>query len=60
MESMPTTDTVLLVATQMGKNTNFIVIFIYNSGEGFGLWSIALQGEILWKTGQGPKEDFDR
>jgi hypothetical protein len=37
MESIPTTDTVLLKATQMGENVNFIVILIYNNRKGFGL-----------------------
>jgi len=37
MESMPTTDTVLLIATQTGKNMNFIGILIYNNRKRFGL-----------------------
>jgi len=60
MESMPTTDTVLLIATQTGKNMNFIGILIYNNRKRFGLWSNSLQGEFFWKMGQGPKEDFER
>ena len=55
MESILTTDTVMLIATQMGKNMNVIVVLIYNKGKGYGLRSNALQCEIFWKMGQGPK-----
>jgi hypothetical protein len=37
MESMPSTDTILIIATQIGKNMNFVGILIYNNTKGFGL-----------------------
>jgi hypothetical protein len=37
MGSMPATDTVLLIATQMVKNMNFIGILMCNNRKGFGL-----------------------